>query len=116
MKTLADLRGLLKRLRARADTLDMDLLVELEDLIGRQVMAHKWTTHEKDLIRWMVVCEELDRHGWNGQQYVNASAKLIGSPAHGNPGTMKAAFDHMQKKLPPDQQRPRHHTRRPTVH
>jgi len=61
----------------------------------------------KLILRWAAVCAELDRGGWDGNQYINASKGLIGHPAYAGPAALKAAFDFVQKHARPGMRRPR---------
>jgi hypothetical protein len=118
--TLDELLALYRRLLKHSSQLEGALGVEasdkLRDFTARQIMKHKWTQDEKDYLRWKLVREWLDRKGWDGHQYAYATEKLKSHPAAANPGTMKAAYDRMQRILPVTQQRPRSYTRRRTFH
>jgi hypothetical protein len=72
----------------------------------------KWSMREKHIVRWVAVCEELDRNGWTGRQYEDAGKRLMGHPAHAGPDAMKLSFDFVQKYAHPGMARPRMHRKR----
>ena len=97
-----ELLDLLVDLMSRAELMPRDLYQKLhDDLMGQLGKQRLWTTKIKNITRWKMVCEELNRRGWDGKQYINASKALIGHPAHAGPAAMKAGYDWVQNNANP---------------
>jgi hypothetical protein len=103
--TLDELIALHRSLWAHEEELGTEKLVQLQDLIGREVIEHKWTKDEKDDMRWAVVREGLDLgRGWTrglDSAFQYASDKLAGHPAATGPAGMEASYKEVQARLRP---------------
>jgi hypothetical protein len=110
--SLNDLMAALNALMRQRD-LDLDFSLRVQNLIGREVMRHKWTQAEKDVWRWAMVCEGIKlKKGWAGAPEY-ASEVLANHPAGAGPDMIVESYKRVQKKLKPFGQHRRRTWRKP---
>jgi hypothetical protein len=105
---------LLLDLISRSELMPADLYVklraEIEGQLARQ--SRRWDTKFKHIARWQAACAELDRNGWDGKQFINASNKLIGHQAHAGPDAVEKSYKWGQRNLSAHWRRPRTYAKR----
>ena len=104
--TAGELYDLLNDLAQYATDMPPELWNRVRWLIFGQIVKKGVTSQEVHAMRWSVVCESIERVGWDAA-FEDASERLVDSPAAGGPDAIEKSYKLIQKTLPLSMRRPR---------
>jgi hypothetical protein len=92
-----ELWDMLYKLDSKWSELGLELSVQLFGLISDLLRQQHFTTDEKHMRRYLLVCEGRSQGLTFEQSYAFASRKSMGEPGQGEPDTMRMSYRKIQK-------------------
>jgi hypothetical protein len=107
----AELEQLLYEISPYAEQMPTALWDRVRDLLVVSIVEAGLDMRTVDRTRWQIVCEEMERVGYQNS-FAEAAEKLTNSPLAGGEDALRKSYERHERSLPPEQRRRRSYRQR----